>query len=99
MVLHFSRPVPHDEVDFSWMVGRRLTAVTFLRPSPWRFDLGDDGARIDVECLWRITGAPAVEEAPRAPRGYESWHVFAPDGRGSTATGGAQIVEWARGSG
>ena len=39
--------------DFSWMVGQRITQVSFSEPSPWFFTLGLNRG-IRVECPWRI---------------------------------------------
>lgn len=39
--------------DFSWMVGQRITQVSFSEPSLWLFSLGSNSG-ISAECPWRI---------------------------------------------
>jgi hypothetical protein len=51
-IIHMS-PISYGDIDLSWMVGRRISSVSFHNPVPWVFSLGTDAA-ISVECLWRI---------------------------------------------
>jgi hypothetical protein len=49
----YPSPVSYAEVDFSWMVGRRISEVSLLEPCAWRFCFGTS-EYIAVFCLWRI---------------------------------------------
>jgi hypothetical protein len=46
-------PIEPGDVDFSWMVGRAITAVTFSEPTWWTFSFGRE-ASISLESPWRI---------------------------------------------
>ncbi|MEX2317732.1 MAG: DUF6188 family protein [Pirellulales bacterium] len=52
---HVIRPsvVAYRDIDFSWMVGRKVASVTFHEPVLWHIIIGSD-ATIGVGCLWRI---------------------------------------------
>jgi len=49
----YPQPTSPGGVDFSWMVGRAVTSVTFDEPVSWTFCFGDKG-HIIVQCPWRI---------------------------------------------
>jgi hypothetical protein len=140
-------PISYEEVDLSWLVGRKCTEVVLLEPYSWRFFFGK-GPQIAIEGgFWRLVvngrvvrtsgdhgqqfGLPAPVDARQHATallsdvlvvgvelrqatadllieftggvgleiiadstGYESWELFAPDGRCYVAQGGGQICAW-----
>ena len=40
-------------VDFKWMMGRKVINISFRKPESWDFDL-EGGGSLSVDCPWRI---------------------------------------------
>lgn len=49
-----------DDFDFSWMIGKTISAVAFSEPTLWSFSFGER-IGIGAECPWRLLKNGRVE--------------------------------------